>query len=521
MTRGPALAGVTRPTAVVMEHRREVAAVAIMLVIITVLHYAVPVSYFTFHNVFRTLYFVPIIYAAFRLGIYGGTIAALSATILYVPHVLLYFGALPVESTNDLQEVALFNIVGVLTGWLVEAERRQANRVGAVADELELSYGKLQQHVDAVEAMRSFIGNILDSLGCGVITLDLHNRVTTCNPAARAILGLDPVGKSFIEVAKHRIPGSIELAVGSSSTRSVMTEIDNSDHTPVAISFSPLRTREQAVIGSVVIIEDFTEVKSLERQVRQTEKLSSLGNLAGSLAHEIRNPVGIIRAAAQMLDSDLVDDNLRECTSVIRQESDRIERLVQELLQYARPRPPMRQNVDSVGLVKNVASVVHAYAAQQEVEVRVETPAAVSPLWGDEEQLHQCLFNLVLNAIQAMPSGGRVTLTLREVVCAPSVGEKLQPGRSSKMEIAVMDEGPGITRDEQDRIFEPFFSTKANGTGLGLAIVQRVVEQHGGSVRLESKPGRGSVFTVSLPVCDNLETGRPAKASTPSDPVHD
>ncbi len=222
-------------------------------------------------------------------------------------------------------------------------------------------------------------------------------------------------------------------------------------------------------------------------ELRRAERLSALGTLAGGLAHEIRNPVGIIRATAQLLRMEC-GPAAGETVQVIQEETERIEQLIQDLLNYARGQHLERRPVDILGLLQQVQERIRPLAETQGVAVQVESPPDLPIATLDLEQMEQALVNLCVNAIQAMDGPGRLTLAARWEAQA-----------ECPLELRVQDTGPGVLPEEQQRIFDPFFTTKDKGTGLGLSVVQRIVDDHGGRVWVESVPGQGATFIIRLP----------------------
>jgi signal transduction histidine kinase len=260
---------------------------------------------------------------------------------------------------------------------------------------------------------------------------------------------------------------------------------------------SPLRGAHGETLGTVLVLDDVTEVRALEEQVQRAQRLAALGRLAGGLAHEIRNPLGIVRAAAQILGGELRrDQHLGEYTQVIQTEVDRVDRLIEQLLAYARPRPLMHGVVQTHELIERAVSLTRPYAAQQGVDLTAEEISVLPPLHGDGELLHQALVNLVMNAIQASERGGAVVVR----------GAVTASGEASRVQLEIRDNGRGIAPDDRERIFDPFFTTRDDGVGLGLSIVQQIVHEHGGTIDVTSEPGVGSVFTVQFPMPDSPST---------------
>jgi signal transduction histidine kinase len=230
-------------------------------------------------------------------------------------------------------------------------------------------------------------------------------------------------------------------------------------------------------------------LEKLEEQgkdLRRAERLSALGTLSGGLAHQIRNPVGIIRASAQLLAGE-GSPEVRETGRVIEEESDRIEHLIQDLLRYADVTQLQIVTTDPAALIEQVAGRARPLAEAANIRLETEHQEALPAIDVDPGQVEQALLNLIVNAIQSVGQDGKVVLSA-----------KLSSDRNS-VEIGVIDDGPGIDGSEMQRIFDPFFSTKDNGTGLGLSVVHRIAEDHGARIFVSSRPGGGTTFTLRFP----------------------
>ena len=231
----------------------------------------------------------------------------------------------------------------------------------------------------------------------------------------------------------------------------------------------------------------YQELQQNFEQMKRAERLFAVGQLAAGLAHELRNPLGSVAGAAGILQRNAnLEPKHQECLEIINKESQRLNRLLTDFLDFARPRPPKYQSIDVDSLLRSVIQLAAHGVGRSAVELRKETAAGLPALEGDPEMLKQFLLNLVINAIQAMPDGG-------EVVVAATLQDE-------KMLISVRDQGSGIAPESRDKIFDPFFTTKDGGTGLGLPVAHQIVEQHGGILRAEANPGRGMTFSALLPL---------------------
>jgi two-component system sensor histidine kinase PilS (NtrC family) len=250
--------------------------------------------------------------------------------------------------------------------------------------------------------------------------------------------------------------------------------------------------------GAICSFQDLTDIKRMEEQVRQADRLAAIGRLAAGLAHEIRNPIGSIRGSVEVLGVSLApqgDD--RRLMDIVLRESDRLDAIIRDFLQFSRPPHLVRVPTDLSGMLDEILLMLSNQAGvqggEQRVQIRRDTPEPILKADVDPAQMRQALWNLCLNAVEAMPQGGELRVGVRTV--RPESGRPV-------VEITVEDTGVGITAAELTQVFEPFYTTKPQGTGLGLAIAHRIVEDHGGEMRVQSEPYRGTRFTISLPVSE-------------------
>ena len=235
------------------------------------------------------------------------------------------------------------------------------------------------------------------------------------------------------------------------------------------------------------LTEVYRQLQDNFEQMKRAERLFALGQLSAGLAHEIRNPLASIAGAAGILQRNLHRERKdAECLEIISKECQRLNGLLTQFLDFARPRTPKYQTTDFGAVVDSVMELAAHAVGKSPVELRKEISPDLAPVECDPELLKQVLLNLIINAIQATPGGGEVLV---------SAGL-----RNDRLSIEVRDEGCGISGADRDRIFDPFFTTKENGTGLGLSVAHQIVEQHGGILKAEANPGRGMTFSVSLPL---------------------
>lgn len=239
-----------------------------------------------------------------------------------------------------------------------------------------------------------------------------------------------------------------------------------------------------------------------DAEMLHAEHLATLGELAAGVAHEIRNPLAGIAGAIEIITKEFPQDHPdREVLEDLRQEVRRIEKTLNDLLVYARPKPPQFGRADLKETVARTLQLARQQTGDKRVDFSIQIPATLPPFLADSEQLHQVLLNLLLNGIQAIESEGRIVI---EAAACDAAG----PGNSGYLEISVSDNGPGIPPEHLERIFRPFYTTKRGGTGLGLSLCRRIIVAHGGALNVESQMKRGSRFTIRLPLRETLEETR-------------
>jgi signal transduction histidine kinase len=258
----------------------------------------------------------------------------------------------------------------------------------------------------------------------------------------------------------------------------------------VQVSTSRMRAVGGTVLGAVVTLEDVSDIKALTDQLIRADRLAAMGELTAGVAHEVRNPLGVIRASVQLLEDAQCDAaRIEEAAEVIKQEIDRLDKVIKALLDFGRPSKPTLVRADLNGVIEDVVLFTNRFAGQSDVVIEAHLAPDLPPVLGDPDQLKQVFLNLVTNAVQAMvSSGGTITIHTR------AVGEYV--------EVRVSDNGPGIAERDLTKVFDPFFTKRAEGTGLGLTIVHRIIDEHDGHIEVVSDSG-GTVFTVTLPAAMN------------------
>jgi two-component system sensor histidine kinase HydH len=344
-----------------------------------------------------------------------------------------------------------------------------------------------------LDEMRTYTRNVVESMANGLITVSPSLKVATFNPSA-----LETLGKSKEEVDGRPIA---ELLPLEEEVRQVLAdpsgvlekEVNLADGVRgkrfLAVSVSALKEPDSNVSrGAVIILRDMTMIRELEQKVAVNEKFAALGRLSAGVAHEIRNPLNSIRGFIQYFQKKLpLEEEDYRYTDLMVTEVDRLNRVISKLLAYSKPREPRLAVRSADEILDHCVRVLQREATEAGVEIaRRPTAGGGAPLvLMDTDQMTQVFLNILLNAIESTPRGGRVTI---------SRGNE----QDGKLTILVEDTGEGIPRENHDKLFDPFFTTKKKGTGLGLAIVKSIVEGHGGDIEVESEPGQGSRFIVTL-----------------------
>jgi len=348
---------------------------------------------------------------------------------------------------------------------------------------------------------------ILENVEDAVVAIDRAGRIALFNPSAQSYTGLSErqsLGKHFEELFAGQqgilYPVLTALRDGRSVAdhENIVLYRPNAPPLPVSVSVSPIYTGSGEHEGVVLIIRDLSRVRELEETVRRADRLSMLGTLAAGLAHEIKNPLGGIKGAAQLLAMELGEEStLKEYTAVMIREVERVNGIIEELMDLARPRPPQIGEVDLSQILGDIVLFQKEAHRGKEIDFTLSLDPSIPPLRGDENLLTRLFLNLIKNAAEAIERKGKVEVVTK---VASEYHLNKPGGRPVPLiVIEVRDNGRGIAGDELDKIFTPFYTTKSRGSGLGLATCQKIVNEHGGFLKVESTPNEGTAISVSLP----------------------
>jgi two-component system sensor histidine kinase PilS (NtrC family) len=443
-------------------------------------------------SIFVPLYVFSVLAASFVLSRAGAlTVAALSSVfsvaIMLGPDALASLGGISGSGTTTDEALAICLNAAV---FLV---------VGFVTSSLAGRYRESQEHLDGhrkhLSDLQAFRDLIFESVGSGLVGVDPRGRVTAFNRAAESITG-------FRSAAALGQPWS--AIFGSGIDLDEIREMADKDPSPprrheftlrrqdgrvvpIGISFWSLRAGDGEVAGLVGVCQDLSAIKQMEQRMRQADRLATVGRLSANMAHEIRNPLASISGAVEALAKDLPPDEERNrLVEIVLRESERLDHIVGSFLEYARPAPLTSIDVNLAQILDEVLLLIEHRSLPANLKIMREYAESL-PARVDPQQMRQAIWNLCLNAVQAMPDGGEMRVG----------GRALAETEPEQIQIWVADSGHGIADADLPHIFEPFYSTKAGG--IGLALVHRVLQDHRGLIEARSRPGDGTTFTLTLP----------------------
>jgi len=374
---------------------------------------------------------------------------------------------------------------------------------GGSVDMVMLLMDDITERIHLSEKIRQtqhHLASVVESASDIVISMDAEGRILTWNSSAKRVSGFNAeevIGKHLVTFCIDEERGEMRsmlarLAKGGESIQNVEINLMTKLGKPVLISWScsPMRDDTGRIVGIVGVGRDLSERRLLEAQLIQSAKMVSLGVMAGGIAHEIRNPLAICSSAAQLLVDSPNDGNLqKKCAMKIYSNIRRASHVIENLLKFARPSGDDFSPVDLNETLEETLSLVEHQMTLQQITLHREFVRTLPMVTGNKNLLQQVFLNITLNAFNAMPEGGELTI---------STGTNSE----GQVEIRFADTGCGISRENLDKIFDPFFTTMpvGKGTGLGLSVSYGIIQQHGGSIEVESELGVGTTFTVKLPV---------------------
>jgi two-component system sensor histidine kinase PilS (NtrC family) len=453
-------------------------------------------------SIYSTFYPLVIIYSVLFLGRRGGFIIASVAGIFYgllanlefysviYPH---FSASIPDYQKNAADVITRiithflsFYLVAFLASFVVEHERKTRTL--------------LTERQSAFDQLDLLHRSIIESVDNGILTVDLDGAIKSFNRAAARITGFafrDIGNRQFSEIfpggpSLERKQGAAENIPLAKTQFEMLFPTGSRKRLVLGGSVSPLRDPRGVTIGSIVIFQDLTEINEMKESLEKSRQLAFIGEIAANLAHEIRNPLAAISGSIQMLKGALVRDGTNaRLIQIILRAKDHLEGFLKDFLLMARPARGPREALDIRETIREIVESLRCiddwHKLHDVVMVLADDPLYIR---ANKTEVRQILWNLMLNAVQAMPAGGVLKVEARPA--------RVEEGDGA--EISIGDTGCGIEEQDFSKIFDPFYTTRDMGTGLGLAVVKRILEAYGGAIRMKSKPGEGSVFTIWLPV---------------------
>lgn len=377
---------------------------------------------------------------------------------------------------------------------------QDGEKIGYMGVEIDLTEKKRIEK--QLQREREFSGSLIETANCLIVCLNLAGEITLFNRKSEEVTGYsrhEVLGKNWFEffLLEHLRPDVFEVFKGvvrgelpSQYENYIMTR--RGDERLISWSNTVIRDERQIVSGVLAIGIDITDQKRLEKQVLQTERLATIGKMAAKVAHEIRNPLSSISLNAEMLQDEIssyksVDvEEARALLRAIISEIDRMTALTEEYLQFSRLPESRLARGNLVRMIEETVEFLRHELRQKRVEVELHLQDEVGEVQFDRVQMRRALLNLIRNAAEAMPRGGKLRIRVEQ--------------RGQSVITHIEDTGIGIPQEVIGKIFEPFFTTKEVGTGLGLAIVQQIINDHGGQILCTSKVGHGTSFSIILPL---------------------
>lgn len=347
--------------------------------------------------------------------------------------------------------------------------------------------------------LKNYTQDILDAMPSGVLTANTSGQIITFNPMATKITGITAekaINKHYKTIfpPENIISQIIESALKNKCSVNFESPLISKDKTstPLSLTSTILKNSKGKKTGILLTITDLTGIRALKEKVRQTDKINALGTMAASMAHEIKNPLSSMKVLAQLMPSKYNEKEFREkIIEIVPKEVARIDRVIESLLNFTRTSTPQFTDINLNQLIEKDVKYFSAQANNAGIKINAAY-AQIPQIKCDPDQLTQVFSNLLLNAIQSMPEGGDLNI-------ATSEGDKIE-NILQTVKITVTDTGYGISKETLKKLFDPFFTTKHGGTGLGLTISKNIIDGHGGTISINSAPGKGTTFTIILPV---------------------
>jgi two-component system sensor histidine kinase PilS (NtrC family) len=447
---------------------------------------------------YSLFYTLIIIYSALFLGRKGGMLLASVSSILYGFFLNLEFYDLipsfsfikfehainPADAlTNLMVRITSFYVLAFLVSFVVEQEKKTST----LLEEKESEFNQLDL----------LFRSIIESVYTGVMTIDLNNVIKTFNKAGEDITGFSRrkvQGFKVNDVFPEFLP-YLNKATGESkiiNRNEIVIKGKKNEKISLGLSVSPLKGKSEKQIGNILVFQDITKIKQMEKALEKSRNMALIGEMAAGWAHEVRNPLAAITGSIELLKQGLdLEGTNRRLMEIVLRGKDQLENFVRNFLLLARSVPVSREIVYLNVIIEEILENIKLNRDLIEnIEIR-KNFSKTAEVFANKEQVRQMINNLIINAAESMENGGVLSIETKQIQA---------DGGKTYAEIIVNDTGCGIHEDDLNKIFEPFFTKKERGTGLGLAIVNHLVEGYKGKIEIESEPGKGTLCRLTLPV---------------------
>ena len=449
--------------------------ITVLISIITILHYSNLMSEWEIHLFYRKLYYIPIILSAFKYRLKGGLISSILISILYAPHLFMFGSEASIIVINQYLEIVLFLSIGFITGRLVELDYKKQRL--------------LENKIVEITKLQNYTKNIVDSINSGVISTDSNFFITSINRKGEDILGInEKVELKLTDILNDKSVIDIlnQVRIQKLQFTDLKTNIIvNGEDKFLSLTVLPLFNILDKVQGLVIIIQDKSREKNLEAQTVRSDRLVAVGELASGIAHEIRNPMGIIKTISQTLLEDTNEKDLTEGLEIIVKEVDRANKVINGILNFAKPSDNEMKEISLNELFNEIVLITDKYLSAHNVNLELFIRHDINIL-ADKEKLKQVFINLIFNGVQAMDKGGKISV--------------ITEFRENGVNISFQDTGAGIKKENLKKVFDPFFTTKEKGVGLGLSVSDRIIQDHNGYIVADSIEGKGTKIDIYLPM---------------------
>jgi len=341
--------------------------------------------------------------------------------------------------------------------------------------------------------IKAFSDNLVENMPIGLIAINERDEIISLNQTAESVFGYsfrDIFGKKARDILPEPCKTLLEALKVEKKVieKEIECSVKDGRIVPLEVIATVLEEGTGDFLGYVILFRDITEILHLKKEMERSQRLASLGSLAAGVAHEIRNPLSSIKGFATFFKERYQDNpEDRKTAEIMVQEVERLNRVISQLLEFARPMD-MNRRWDSIQeIIRHTLKMIEGEAGEKKISIYADIPSEPGNIFIDADKITQVMLNLCLNAISAMDRGGTLSVVL-------------SMHHNRMVQIDVSDTGAGIDEENLSRIFDPYFTTKPSGTGLGLAIVYRIIEAHNGEIRVESERGKGTKVTVILPV---------------------